>query len=161
MGDSDGFIAANAEFAYANGPFSANAEYFWTEYDKLSNAPVSANNGFEPEFTGAYIEGLFYLTGESRPYSHKDGGVFAPVRPSSALSKGGTGAWALAARFSTLDLTDGPIDGGEMDVASVGLNWHPERRLRFSLNAGKAFVDGGPQDNSDPVFVQARTQVEW
>lgn len=158
MGDSDGFTAANAEFAYAGGPFSMSAEYYWTEYEELSNA--GANDGFEPAFTGATIQGVFYLTGESRPYSHK-AGAFGPVRPASALSKGGIGAWSLSARLSTLDLTDGAIEGGQMDVASVGVNWNPEQRLRFSLNVGQASVDGGPEDGSDPVFVQARTQLEW
>lgn len=159
IGDSDGFTSANAEFVYGRGPFNMSAEYYWTQYDELTNA--GANNGVEPEFTGATVEGEFYLTGEARPYSLSGGGVFGPVRPNSPLSKGGTGAWSVSARFSTLDLSDGGVDGGKMDVASVGLNWFPERRIRFSLNAGQGNVDGGPEDGSDPVFVQARTQVEW
>ena len=32
-------------------------------------------------------------------------------------------AWELAARFSSIDLTDGPVDGGEMDILSLGVNW--------------------------------------
>merc|ERR1712000_457557 len=108
-------------------------------YDELENA--GASTGEEPSFTGATVTGLYYLTGESRPYSHK-GGVYGPARPNNPLSRGGSGAWAISARFSTLDLTDSGIDGGEMDVASLGLNWFPERRMRFTLEGGVASVDG-------------------
>lgn len=158
-GESDGFVAANLEAGFTQGPFNINAEYYWAEYEELENA--GANTGEEPSFTGATVTGIYYLTGESRPYSPKMGGVYGPVRPNNPLSMGGSGAWAVSGRFSTLDLTDGGIEGGEQDVASLGLNWYPERRLRFSVNAGLVSVDGGPNDGSDPTFVQARTQLEW
>jgi hypothetical protein len=28
-----------------------------------------------------------------------------------------------AAQYSSIDLTDGPVDGGEMDILSLGVNW--------------------------------------
>lgn len=158
IGNTNGFVAANVEAAFTQGPLNLNAEYYWAEYDELENA--GASTGEEPSFTGATVTGLYYLTGESRPYSHK-GGVYGPARPNNPLSRGGSGAWAISARFSTLDLTDSGIDGGEMDVASLGLNWFPERRMRFTLEGGVASVDGGPNDGSDPTYVQARTQFEW
>ena len=40
-----------------------------------------------------------------------------------SVYQGGWGAWEAAFRYSTLDLTDGTIDGGEMDIWSLGLNW--------------------------------------
>lgn len=159
MGESDGFVAANAEAGFTRGPLNMNAEYYWAEYDELENA--GGNTGEKPTFTGATVTGIYYLTGESRPYSPKMGGVYGPVTPNSPLSMGGSGAWSVSARFSTLDLSDGAIEGGEQDVASIGLNWYPEKRLRFSVNAGMASVDGGPNDGADPTFLQARTQLEW
>jgi phosphate-selective porin len=33
------------------------------------------------------------------------------------------GAWELTARWSNVDLNDGRIEGGDMDIASLGLNW--------------------------------------
>ena len=159
LGDSDGFVAANVEAGFTQGPFNINAEYYWAKYEELENA--GANTGEEPSFTGATVTGIYYLTGESRPYSPKMGGVYGPVRPNNPLSMGGSGAWSISARFSTIDLTEGGIDGGEQDVVSLGLNWYPERRLRFSVNAGLVSVDGGPNDGSDPTFLQARTQLEW
>lgn len=158
-GESAGFMAANVEAAFTQGPFNINAEYYLRDYEELENA--GANTGEEPSFTGATVTGIYYLTGESRLYSPKMGGVYGPVRPNDPLSMGGSGAWSVSARFSTLDLTDSGIEGGEQDVASLGLNWYPERRLRFSVNAGLVSVDGGPNDGSDPTFVQARTQLEW
>jgi phosphate-selective porin OprO/OprP len=35
----------------------------------------------------------------------------------------GIGAWEVAARWSSLDLTDGTVDGGEMDILSLAVNW--------------------------------------
>jgi phosphate-selective porin OprO/OprP len=47
------------------------------------------------------------------------GGV--PV--SRSVYQNGKGAWELSARWSTIDLEDGPVRGGEMDIASLGLTW--------------------------------------
>lgn len=33
------------------------------------------------------------------------------------------GAWELTTRWSTLDLDDGLIQGGKMDIISAGLTW--------------------------------------
>ncbi|WP_050898283.1 OprO/OprP family phosphate-selective porin [Marinobacter manganoxydans] len=159
MGDSDGFDGANLEAAFTYGSLNLNAEYYWQKYDELENA--GANTREEPEFTGGAVTGIYYLTGESRPYTPKMGGTYGAVTPNNPLRGGGIGAWAVSARFSTVDLTDSGIDGGRQDVASIGLNWYPEKRLRFSVNAGWASVDGGPNDGSDPTFLQARTQLEW
>ena len=41
----------------------------------------------------------------------------------AASRQGGLGAWEAALRYSTLDLTDGPIDGGQLDIYTLGLNW--------------------------------------
>ena len=49
------------------------------------------------------------LTGESLPVA-------------KSVYQGGWGTWELAARYSSLDLTDGPVDGGDLDVYTLGLN---------------------------------------
>jgi phosphate-selective porin OprO/OprP len=37
--------------------------------------------------------------------------------------QGGRGSWEVAARWSELDATDGLVDGGELEILSLGLNW--------------------------------------
>ena len=64
-------------------------------------------------------------------------------RPNAPLgSKGGVGAWEIAARFSELDLNDrenltaaaGGVRGGRQDVWSLGVNWYPNASIRFALD---------------------------
>jgi phosphate-selective porin OprO/OprP len=50
------------------------------------------------------------------------------------VNRGGYGAWELAARYSTLDLNDAGVSGGEMDVYSLGVNWWLTSASQFSLN---------------------------
>jgi phosphate-selective porin OprO/OprP len=43
-------------------------------------------------------------------------------------------AWELGARFSSIDLTDGPVNGGEMDIISLGRNWWLSPIFNVNLN---------------------------
>ena len=45
------------------------------------------------------------------------------IRPDNPVDSGGKGAWELTARWSNIDLNDGLVNGGDMDIASMGLNW--------------------------------------
>ena len=40
----------------------------------------------------------------------------------------------LAARWSSLDLTDGPVEGGDMNIVSAGLNQWLTRVAQASMN---------------------------
>ncbi|MDH3991460.1 MAG: OprO/OprP family phosphate-selective porin, partial [Gammaproteobacteria bacterium] len=44
------------------------------------------------------------------------------------------GALELAARFSNLDLSDGGLDGGEMDIWSLGFNWFLTADASIGIN---------------------------
>ena len=50
------------------------------------------------------------------------------------MYQGGWGAWEVSARWSSLDLTDGPIDGGELDILSLGLNWWLSPIFNVNMN---------------------------
>ena len=53
---------------------------------------------------------------------------------SRSVYQNGKGAWELATRWSSIDLTDGPVDGGEMDILSLGLTWWLSSIFNVSLN---------------------------
>ncbi|MCK4743683.1 MAG: porin [Sulfuriflexus sp.] len=135
------------EAAAVVGPFSLQGEYL--------KASVSRDSGFsDADFDGAYISASYFLTGESRPYKAKKG-TFGRVKPKSK-----SGAWEVAARYSTLDLNDGAIQGGEEDNWTVGLNWYVNPHVRIMANYIDVDVDkGGVNDN--PSIFALRTQIDF
>ena len=123
--DADSTMTYNLEAAWRSGPLWVSGEYILNDVDSASAE--------DPTFKGYLVSASYMLTGETRPYN-KRSGMFSPVPVSKPANKGGMGAWEIATRFSSLDLTDGAIDGGQMDIYSLGLNWWLTRTTSFSIN---------------------------
>jgi phosphate-selective porin OprO and OprP len=146
------------EFAATRGPFALQGEYMrnWVEYRLLEDAA----------FQGAYVQASWFLTGESRPY---DAGRAIPgrVRPHAAIDQGGWGAFEIAARFSTLDLNDGMVQGGRENNVTLGLNWYPTAHVRFAVNWVYFDVEGNlatlpfGSPTHEGHAIGARAQVDW
>ena len=119
----------NAELSWRRGPFWIASEYTRSDVD----------NGIlgNPRFGGFWVAGSWVLTGEMRPYNKKSG-TFGGVPISQSVYQDGKGAWEISARWSTVDLSDGLVEGGEMDVASLGLNWWLSPI--FSVNANYRYI---------------------
>ena len=98
------------------------------------------------------------LTGESRPYDPHSG-TFGRLRPRRAAGQGGSGAWELAARLSSLDLDD-EIRGGSEDNVTLGLNWYVNNHTRFMLNVINASAERGGNE-TDVTIVQLRAQLDF
>jgi phosphate-selective porin OprO/OprP len=136
---------------------SVQAEYLQRTYDR-------AGSGANPTFDAWYVSGTFFLTDEHRSY---DGGEFGRVVPDEnvrAGRAGGMGAWELAARYSTMDLTDSGIVGGEAAALTVGVNWYLNPSVRLMANYTRAEVDGavgaaGVDGRGD--FVSVRAQLDF
>ena len=111
---ADDLSTYNVELSWRRGPYWLASEYTRTD---VSNASLG-----NPAFDGYWIAGSWTLTGEMRPYNPKSG-TFRGVPVSQSVYQGGKGAWELSARWSTLDLSDGLVQGGEVDIASLGLTW--------------------------------------
>lgn len=62
-----------------------------------------------------------------------------------------------ALRYSTLDLTDGGIAGGEVDDVTLGLNWYPFANVRWMANYVLSDVDGAGEADA----FQMRFQVDF
>ena len=117
--DTNPFLADNGmlydlEAAWRWGSFLLNGEYVINQIDSSAVG--------NPMFTGFHVTGSYVLTREMRPYNKKSG-LFGPVPIARPVTHGGWGAWEVATRFSTVDLNEGTIDGGDMDIYSLGLNW--------------------------------------
>lgn len=153
--DADSYARFVGEAAYIRGPFHLQSEYYHTTVDR----EISSNEDLT--FSGFYVEGGWFLTGESMNYKASKGS-FSRITPKGVVGKNGIGAWQLALRYSSLDLTDEDITGGEEDNFTVGLNWYATPNIRFAANYVNVLdVDGGPRDGDEPESFQIRTQVEF
>jgi phosphate-selective porin OprO/OprP len=85
------------------------------------------------DFSGYHITGSWILTGEMRDYL-PNSGTFGPVPVSRSVYQNGKGAWELVARWSSIDLTDGLVEGGEMDILSLGLSWWLSPIFNVNMN---------------------------
>jgi len=112
--DADDAYTWDLEAAWRKGPFMLAGEFLRTDVD----APAAG----DPSFSGYYLAGTWALTGEMRSYNYK-GGVFNRPPIARSVYQDGWGAWELVARYSYSDMTDGPIDGGKMDIWSLGVKW--------------------------------------
>jgi len=134
------------ELAAAYGPISLQGEYIHNK--------VFRTVGTNLDFYGAYVQGSWILTGESRPYNAKQG-VFTQLTPLHSY-----GAWEFALRYSTLNLDNNDITGGKEDNFTLGLNWYANYNIRFMLNY--VFVNAHPNSNGfeeNPNILQMRGQL--
>jgi len=147
----DNIMKYGLEAAFVTGPFSMQAEYF--------NYDVERDNGqSDLEFDGYYVQAAYALTGESRKYKAKKG-AFGGYSP-----KGKWGAWEVALRYDTVDLTDDNVVGGEQDVTTLGLNWYLNKQVRVMLNYADVDVDdarGNVGQDEDVEQIGLRTQIKF
>jgi phosphate-selective porin OprO/OprP len=143
------------EFAMVWGPFSLVAEYYanWfqnTNYQK-GGVPFEGGDTFASTgnvgttfYHGFYVEALWFLTGEHRPYNKYGGsgaafGRVIPFRPYYFVPGEGrhlfsSGAWQVAARYQWIDLEDKNVPGGILQDVTLGLNWFLNPNLKFQWN---------------------------
>ena len=104
-------------------------------------AELSRKNKADPTFDGGYIQGGWIVTGENYRYSGKNGS-FRQIKPKSKY-----GAVELAVRFSTIDLEDKGVTGGEERNTTLGVNWHINQNLRIMVN----YVDADASPNRNGI----------
>ncbi|MCB1441723.1 MAG: hypothetical protein KDJ72_01770 [Methyloceanibacter sp.] len=149
------------EGAVVLGPFSLQGEY---AQDTVETASALASA--DPTYTGWYVSGSWFLTGESRPY---EDGLFGrvKVKNSVAADGGGWGAWQIAGRYDVLDLSDqsGAIPSctacGEQKTWLIGMNWYLNDYMRLMLNVNQSEIAGGVNDGAEITGVGMRAQMDW
>ncbi len=127
--EADRLQTYTAELAWRRGPLWLASEYTRTDVDN----PALGN----PSFDGYWVGVSWVVTGEMRSYNKKSG-TFGGVPVSRSVYQNGKGALELSARWSTIDLEDGAVRGGEMDIASLGLTWW--LTPFFGINANYRYI---------------------
>ena len=138
------------ECAWVDGPFSLQGEYMYANIDGKNGNPG-------PNFDGFYIQSSYFLTGEHRKYKTSSGAFDRVKQKENFDSKGGVGAWEIAARYSQIDLNDGSITGGRLKDTSVGLNWYLNPNMRIMWNYVRADLNN--VGNADLLLM--RFQVDF
>jgi phosphate-selective porin OprO/OprP len=137
------------ELIYQEGPFTLQSEVMGTVVDgDQSNL-----------FWGTYASAGWLLTGEHRSYD-RTAGLQGRVRPNSplSLSHHGWGALEMACRYSYLDLADGLVRGGRMNILMPGVNWYWNEHIRWLFNYGFAHVVEGPSPGNLNIF---QLRLQW
>ncbi len=112
--NADDAVTWDLEASWRRGPLWLSSEWVKTE--------VNSTAAGDPVFDGYYVAGVWSLTGEMRKYNTR-AGLFDRPPVAKSVYQNGIGAWELLARYSSTDLTDGLIEGGNMDIASAGIRW--------------------------------------
>jgi phosphate-selective porin OprO/OprP len=112
----------------------------------------------DADLGGGYLEGGVFLTPDALGY--KDG-VVDRTRPSHPVGKGGLGAWQLRGRIDWIDLSDGPVAGGEQTAYSLGVNWFLTDHLRLVSELTRADIEDGPDGSGEVDSVSVRAAVDW
>jgi phosphate-selective porin OprO/OprP len=127
----------------------------------MASKVMRSGNSPDLWFDGWYVFASWFVTGESRPYKRKVGN-FGPVDAKSKY-----GAVELAARYSTIDLTNKDIKGGTQDNVSLGLNWYIGPHVRVMANYIFVWADDDADDNGkviggdNPQILQTRLQFQF
>jgi phosphate-selective porin OprO/OprP len=135
--DTGSILGAEKETGYGLeaagifGPFHVASEAYW---QRVGRAGFS-----DPTFFGAYVEGGYFFTGESRGYK---GGKFDRVKVKRPFGEnGGYGALGFNLRWDYLDLNSKGIVGGTQNAYQASLNWKPVDYVLLGLNYAHIMYD--------------------
>ena len=120
------------ELAWVKGPFILMSEYLQSN--------VSSTTFNDPSFKGYNVVISYILSGETRGYN-KRSGLVKRVKVANEVKSGGWGTWEVFSRWSSIDLTDQNINGGEMNTFSFGLNWWPISSILANVNYRYSTLD--------------------
>ena len=91
---------------------------------------------------------------------NKRNGTFKRVNVANGINSGGWGELEVYSRWSSIDLTDNSIDGGEMNTFSLGVNWSPISDIQVNVNYRYSTLDRFEQTGSNHGLV-TRLALIW
>ena len=138
------------EMAAVLDKFSIQGEYIRSE--------ISAKNRADNQtVTGFYTYVSYFLKGGKRSYK---GGIygFNKVEPESNVGEGGSGAWELSLRYSSLTSDSNDVAG--LSGISLGLNWYLNPATRIMANfVMSELEDLSASQNAKSNALQFRFQI--
>ena len=130
------------------GPFSVQGEYVMNS--------IYGEEDFS--FSGYYGQLSCFLTGEKRKYKNSLSG-FGRVKPKNNMKEGkGLGAFELAARYSSMDLSE--AYSGTLNDITFGLNWYLNPSTRLMFNYVMGVLDNDGLKTTENTF-QCRMQIDF
>jgi phosphate-selective porin OprO/OprP len=127
------------------GRFHLAGEAYWQNVARAGFA--------DPSFFGAYVEGGYFFTGESRGYK---AGKFDRVKVKKGFDQDGWGSLGVNLRWDYLDLNSKGIVGGTQNAYQASLNWKPVDYILFGLNYAHIIYD----DAAIPASVDRNYSVD-
>lgn len=127
------------------GPFSIQAEHM--------SAKIKASADNDASYAGYYIQGSYFLTGETRSYKK---GTFKSTKPLNIY-----GALELLFRYSFLDAEDNN-NGVRVSNFTLGANYYLNKWIRLMANyINTTLVDGVSEAKSKADAVSFRIQYAF
>jgi phosphate-selective porin OprO/OprP len=139
---------ADIETGFQRGALTIQSELILTK--------VRTTGPGDLDFQAFYVQGSYFLTGETRPY-RVERGVFSRPKPKGEFRKGGVGALELGFRFSHVNLDDGAVTGGRLDDWSFAFNWYPYYHTQLMTN----FIIANLATAEAVAIFQMRLQVAF
>ncbi len=118
------------EFALVLGSISFQSEYTISGIKPSASSSSTEENYLLDAFFGAIS---WFITGEHKNYNPSKT-AFDRLKPKKNFGKGGVGAFELALRFSSINLNDEDLSGGQMNNVTAGLNWYLNPATKFAFN---------------------------
>ncbi len=150
----------------------------WFQAEWMHNT-VRQIGGPNLNYTGGYVQGGYFLTGEVRQYDGKSG-VLTQPNPLRNVGCGGCGAWEVVARGSFIDLSDmgnvianplGPLVPGQasgirdrrgtLTDFTFGVNWYMNPNTKFQFNYIRAMLNNNLLGRSNCDIVAMRAQLNF
>jgi phosphate-selective porin OprO/OprP len=154
IGDNDTMIGL--EGLFIQGPFSVQAEW--------ANIDIDRTNGLTETAQAYYVAASWFVTGEKRNMDVKKGEL-GRTKILAPMTAGGFGAFELAARYDSADLTDitgAPTTAGEYTAWTLGANWYPFPYVRFMANYTRSTNDNFTVGSDvDVDTLQFRAQFDF
>lgn len=153
----------NPEFIFQYGSLFVQSEFVanWTtDAVALTGTKGNVSNGQRLGtlyFYNAYLQVMYFLTGEHRIYDYQKGLVGRVIPQSNAFwvrtTDGrcfGPGAWQIGARIDYLNLNNGGVDGGALTSFTLGLNWffNPNMKTQFNFDATSRDANGASNSSA-------------
>jgi phosphate-selective porin OprO/OprP len=129
---TDKAFTYGGEIYYRNGSFMIGSEVISHNF--------YSNTSFNHQFNGGNIVISYFFSGAVRPYN-SESSVFGFVPVQKSVFKGGWGEWEGVLSFSTFNLNDKDIQGGQFTRITPMVNWYVSKAWRVEFIYGYGILN--------------------